>query len=306
MAQLAEAPVPDLLHRLGITWAGWVEAVLGRDGSRADTTLAHLVAIAASLVIVGLDGAHPLTSGLLTWMIIAVGFSGLRIATLGTRIALSTLVLDAAGMGVFVAGTGSPGSPFYLLALAGIWWAAHVATARGVALYGAAFMVVYLPLVVPGTLGTPAFGGAIEELVVLVGIAILAQRFVRIDQRALTLNDALECAPFGMEQLALREGLVRALHTMNIPVDVVLAAGQVGLTAVQAELLSYLMLGLSNFEISDAAGVSEATVRYRLTRLYRTLGVRGRRDAAQRARDLGLAAPDASPSTKTVARQHHS
>ena len=36
--------------------------------------------------------------------------------------------------------------------------------------------------------------------------------------------------------------------------------------------------------------VSEATVRYRLTRLYRCLGVKGRKAAAERARELGLGA----------------
>jgi DNA-binding CsgD family transcriptional regulator len=75
---------------------------------------------------------------------------------------------------------------------------------------------------------------------------------------------------------------------MDISLDVVLAAGQLGLTAIQAELLSYLVLGLTNMEISDATRLSEAAVRYRLTRLYRMLGVRGRREAADRARALGL------------------
>jgi DNA-binding CsgD family transcriptional regulator len=57
---------------------------------------------------------------------------------------------------------------------------------------------------------------------------------------------------------------------------------------MQIELLAYLMLGLTNQQIADAASVSEATVRYRLTPLYRTLGVRGRKAAAERARELGL------------------
>jgi len=88
--------------------------------------------------------------------------------------------------------------------------------------------------------------------------------------------------------MAIREGLRRALGNMDVPLDVLLAAGQLGLTAIQAELLSYLVLGLTNLEISDATRLSEAAVRYRLTRLYRLLGVRGRREAAERARDLGL------------------
>jgi DNA-binding NarL/FixJ family response regulator len=67
-----------------------------------------------------------------------------------------------------------------------------------------------------------------------------------------------------------------------------MVAGQIGLTADQVELLGYLLLGFGNHQIADAIGRSEATVRYRLTNLYRSLGVRGRRTAVQQARDLGL------------------
>ena len=265
------------------------------EGHRSDTALAHVAALAAALLIMVLDGTRPPASDLLVWLAISMGFSILRVATIGRKVATSTVVLDAIGMVVFIAGTGAPGSPFYLLALAGSWWAAHVPRTRGTAAYAIAFSVVYLALVVPQTLGSPAFGQALEELAILVVVATLANRFVQVDRRATGLNQALYGAPFGAEQLAIREGLVRALRTMDIPIDVVLAAGQVGLTAVQAEILCYLMLGLTNIEISDAAGVSEATVRYRLTRLYRALGVRGRRDAAERAKALGLSPPTRMP-----------
>jgi DNA-binding CsgD family transcriptional regulator len=242
-------------------------------------------------VTLALAGSHPRTEDLLVWLAIASGFSVLRVATIGRKVTTSTVVLDAIGTAVFMAGTGAPGSPFYLLALAGTWWAAHVPRTRGTMAYCVAFALAYLALVVPRTIGTPGSGHALEELASLVVVAILANRFIQVDRRAVALSDALYGAPFGAEQLAIREGLVRALRTMDIPVDVVLAAGQVGLTAVQAEILCYLMLGLTNVEISDAAGVSEATVRYRLTRLYRTLGVRGRKDAARRAHELGLSPP---------------
>ena len=125
----------------------------------------------------------------------------------------------------------------------------------------------------------------------LVVMAFLSDWFVRVDHRALELNAALQAPRFGPEQIAIREGLQRALGSMDIPLDVVLAAGQLGLTAIQAELLSYLVLGLTNLEIADATHLSEAAVRYRLTRLYRTLGVGGRREAAARARELGLPGP---------------
>jgi DNA-binding CsgD family transcriptional regulator len=101
---------------------------------------------------------------------------------------------------------------------------------------------------------------------------------------------------------SVRVGLTRAVRGGTVPVDILLTAGQLGLTAIQTELIAYLILGLSNQEIADALSVSEATVRYRLTRLYRVLDVRGRKAAAERARELGLdalvatAGPDAEAS----------
>jgi DNA-binding CsgD family transcriptional regulator len=83
-------------------------------------------------------------------------------------------------------------------------------------------------------------------------------------------------------------GLSRAVQGGVVPIDVLLTAGQLGLTALQTELIAYLILGLSNMEIADAMNISEATVRWRLTRLYRVLDVRGRKAAAERARELGL------------------
>jgi DNA-binding CsgD family transcriptional regulator len=50
------------------------------------------------------------------------------------------------------------------------------------------------------------------------------------------------------------------------------------------------VLGLTNQEIADATKVSVPTVRYRLTRLYRMLGVPGRKAAIAAAREFGLAA----------------
>jgi DNA-binding CsgD family transcriptional regulator len=146
-------------------------------------------------------------------------------------------------------------------------------------------------LVVPRALQDHMLVGAFEDGAFLIVIAVLSDWFVRVDRRALELNAALHAPRFGSEHIAIREGLERALGNMDIPLDVVLAAGRLGLTAIQAELLSYLVLGLTNMEISDATQLSESAVRYRLTRLYRTLGVNGRLEAAARARELGLPGP---------------
>ncbi len=96
----------------------------------------------------------------------------------------------------------------------------------------------------------------------------------------------------------MKAGLSRAIGGGLVPIDALLAAGQLGLTASQTELIPYLMLGMSNQEIADALSVSEATVRYRLTRLYRCLGVKGRKAAAERARELGLGGAAARDCTR--------
>jgi DNA-binding CsgD family transcriptional regulator len=131
---------------------------------------------------------------------------------------------------------------------------------------------------------------AIEDGSVVFIVALLSDWFVRVDVRAIALSEALAKAPAGAEKLAIRDGLRRALGPMEISMDVLLAASREGLTVLQAELLAYLVLGLTNQEIADATSVGEATVRYRLTRLYRALGVRGRKAAIARAHEIGLAA----------------
>lgn len=105
---------------------------------------------------------------------------------------------------------------------------------------------------------------------------------------ATALSEAFAEAPAGPEKLAIREGLIRALGPMEIPLDVLLTAALEDFTVIQAELLAYLAMGLTNQEIADATKVSEATVRYRLTGLYRALGVRGRKAAVARAHEIGL------------------
>ena len=273
-------PTADLRIR-PLTW----------DDPELRMLVAHVAALVAALVILIVQRPQPMRAGeALIGVVISVGFTLVRVLAVRRRLAVSTLALDAVGTVVFLAGTGAPTSPFFVLALAGVWWAAHVPRRRSGLVYGISFACAYALLVIPQALQVSALVEALEDASVLIIVAILSDWFVRVDRRALALGEALTVPPFGAEQLAIREGLLRALRTMDIPVDVVLAAGQVGLTAVQAELLAYLVLGLTNLEISDAVGVSEATVRYRLTRLYRALGVRGRREAARRARDLGLVA----------------
>jgi DNA-binding CsgD family transcriptional regulator len=262
---------------------------LSSDDPRLRTLVAHLAALAAALVILAIQGPGPMSVGqILIAVAIGLGFSLLHVLSVMRRLAVSSLMLDAVGMVLLLVGTGAPTSPFYVLALAGVWWAAHVPRPRSGSIYAITVTAAYALLVVPQALRDHMLVEAFEDASVLLILAFLSDWFVRVDRRALELNEALHAARFGPEHTAIREGLQRALGSMDISLDVVLAAGQLGLTAIQAELLSYLVLGLTNMEISDATQLSEAAVRYRLTRLYRMLGVRGRREAADRARALGL------------------
>jgi DNA-binding CsgD family transcriptional regulator len=281
-------PGTGIVRRLRATWLNERLTAFTLEDPRTTTALAHYSALAASFAIVALHPPLQLADQLPVWAAVVAAFSFLRMATLRRRLATSTVMLDAGGMAVFLAGTDAPGSPFYLFVLAGVWWAAHVRPSRGGLLYGIGFAIAYLLLALPIALREQTVSVILTEVIAVITIGGLSDWFIGLDRQALALNEAVRSAPVGMERLAIREGLVRALGSSHVPVDVVLTAGQLGLTADQAELLSYLVLGLSNLEIADALDASEATVRYRLTRLYRALGVRGRRAAASRARELGI------------------
>ena len=266
--------------------------LLVSEDPRPRILVAHLAAIAAAVAILAIQGPSPLANGtLIVALLVALGLSLLRALTVRKELRISSVLLDAAGTAVFLAGTGAPSSPFYVLSLAGVWWAAHLPRRHGGLAYALAFVAAYVALIGPEALRQRQLVEAFDDGAVILVVAVLSDWFVRVDRRALELNEALHAPRFEPEHLAIREGLQRALGNMDVPLDVVLAAGRLGLTAIQAELLSYLMLGLTNMEIADATRLSEAAVRYRLTRLYRTLGVRGRHEAADRARQLGLPGP---------------
>ena len=221
-----------------------------------------------------------------------IGFAGLRMVSARRTLVPSTLVLDAIGTVLFLAGTDAPSSPYFFVALAGAWWAAHVPRPHSGAVWGLAFAGAYAVLVMPGAIRENILVHALEDSSVVVIIAFLSDWFVRVDGRAIALSEALAQAPAGADKLAIRVGLQRALGPTEMPMDVLLAASHEGLTVLQAELLAYLVLGLTNQEIADATSVSEATVRYRLTRLYRALGVRGRKAAVALAHQMGDPPPN--------------
>jgi DNA-binding NarL/FixJ family response regulator len=160
---------------------------------------------------------------------------------------------------------------------------------RGAALYAIVFLIPYAVLVVPGAWGRNALAEAAEDLLTVAVLALMVDWFLAVDRRAMELSKAVTTARTGdVSDIQLRQRLALAASESPLPIDTLLVGGQLGLTVDQVELLGYLLLGLGNHQIADAVGRSEATVRYRLTRLYRALGVRGRRSAVQRARELGL------------------
>jgi DNA-binding CsgD family transcriptional regulator len=248
-----------------------------------------MVAVGAIGLVIATDVESSTPSApLVVELVIVLGFALLRIMSVGRRLSLSTVALDGVGTAVVLAGTGAPASPFFFLALAGAWWAAHISRRHTGALYAGAFVVGYAILAVPEAVRDRVFVLALEDMVIVVIVGVLSDWFVRVDRRAIELSEALAKAPAGVEKLAIREGLSRALGPMEIPLDILLTAAREGFTVIQAELLAYLAMGLTNPEIADATKVSEATVRYRLTRLYRALGVRGRKAAVARAHEIGL------------------
>jgi DNA-binding CsgD family transcriptional regulator len=250
---------------------------------------AHLVALLATALALAVDeGVEGRVEAELTSLLIFLGFAVLRVASVGRTLATSTLMLDAVGTALLLFGTGAPGSAYIFMAVAGAWWAANVPRRGGALLWAAAFAAAYGSLVLPVALRDRAVLGALEDLSVVVIVGLLADRLLRGSRHANELQAMRARVPAGAEHVAIREGLTRALGPMEISLDVLLAAAGAGLTVIQAELLAYLQMGLTNQEIADATKVGEPTVRYRLTALYRALGVRGRKAAVVRAMELAL------------------
>jgi DNA-binding CsgD family transcriptional regulator len=246
--------------------------------------LPQLLALAAAAVVAG-AWRSPAPGELGVSLLIAVGLAGLRLAATRSDLVRSTFVLDAVGVALLIGGTGNAHSPFLGIGLAGAWWAAGMG--RNGALYGAAFLAAYLVLVVPGALRGQEVAAVVYQPAIVAVIGVLGDQ-LRWSRHPSRWSFTVLQRSSRADPDSVRVGLSRAIRGGAVPMDVLLTAGQLGLTAMQTELIAYLILGLSNQEIADALSVSEATVRYRLTRLYRILDVRGRKAAAERARELGL------------------
>jgi DNA-binding NarL/FixJ family response regulator len=72
------------------------------------------------------------------------------------------------------------------------------------------------------------------------------------------------------------------------------AAAGIGLTRREGEIVELVQTGMSNAEMANTLFVTEQTIKFHLSNIYRKLGVSNRTQAAARARGLGL--PSAGPS----------
>jgi ATP/maltotriose-dependent transcriptional regulator MalT len=190
---------------------------------------------------------------------------------------------------VIVVLTAAPHSEFHFVVLAGVWWGGRMLPRHGAALYAIAFLIPYTLVVVPDAWSRGALAEAAEDLLTVAVLALMVDWFLAVDRMAMQLSTAISSGRAGTaSDIELRRRLALAAGESPLPVDTLVVGGQLGLTADQIELLGYLLLGLANHQIADAVGRSEATVRYRLTRLYRALGVNGRGAAVRRARELGI------------------
>ena len=251
--------------------------------------LVSIAAIVAALIIGTLQGPQPHDEAFPAALAIAAALVVGRYVALRVRATVWVIGADAILSLLVVALTSAPHSEFHFVALAGVWWAGRLVPRRGAALYALAFLTPYVVVILPVAWLQGALAEAVEDLLTVAVLALLVDWFLAVDRRAKRLSDALIVAEAsGTSQIEARRRLALAAGESPLPVDTLMVAGQIGLTADQVELLGYLLLGFSNHQIADAIGRSEATVRYRLTSLYRSLGVRGRRAAVQRARDLGL------------------
>jgi DNA-binding CsgD family transcriptional regulator len=265
-------------------------ATLGLDprGSGFAAVLG-ILAIAVAFLLGLLLGPERHDEGFLPATALALGLVASRYLALRGSWGAWIVLVDAVITLVAVALTSAPHSEFHFVALAGIWWAGRLVSRHGAATYAIAFLVPYAVVVLPGAWDRGALAEAAEDLLTVAVLALLVDWYMAVDRRVILLSRMMTAGiARGDSPLELRQRLAAAAGESPLPVDTLVVAGRLGLKADEVELLGYLLLGFGNPQIADAIGRSEATVRYRLTRLYRSLGVRGRREAIERARDLGI------------------
>ncbi|MCI0583847.1 MAG: hypothetical protein L0227_13335 [Chloroflexi bacterium] len=144
------------------------------------------------------------------------------------------LGLDALACFILVAATSAPLSEFHFVALAGVWWAGRLAPRRGAALFALAFLVPYAVFVLPDAWQHGYLAEAADDLLTVAAIALLVDWFMALDRRAMALSAALHAAESrGDSPLETRRRLALAAGDNPLPVDSLVTAGRLGLTANQ-------------------------------------------------------------------------
>lgn len=267
----------------------------------ADTGIAiHAASFFAALILLYVtDGALPAAQALIAFAAFALLVMA-RVTAVLRRDADRSAWIDpivrvmpaavGSGLGLTMVYYGAPDSPLLPLAASAAWETGRrspAALGQFVALFtlayvGAGVLFRFQPgltrpeiiMEVTKSLGLVWLGG-------FIGLGV-----ERATHRRGAGLAALE-RPFASRQQT-RARIAHALRHEPLPVDSLIAGAHLGLEVRETEMLGFLVMGLTNQEVADALSISEATVKYRLTRLYRRLGVRRRAEAIALARSMGM------------------
>lgn len=89
----------------------------------------------------------------------------------------------------------------------------------------------------------------------------------------------------------LRSGVSSSMDTKNVEPEWLENNNEFGLSAREIEVLHKLALGLRNQDIAKALFLSEGTVKNYISNIYSKLNVKGRKEAAYKARETGIIEP---------------
>lgn len=88
--------------------------------------------------------------------------------------------------------------------------------------------------------------------------------------------------------LITQEMASKMIKSMNMNNSSAVKSNEYGLSAREIEVLHKLASGLRNQDIAEALFLSEGTVKNYISTIYSKLHVKGRREAARKARDSGI------------------
>lgn len=130
------------------------------------------------------------------------------------------------------------------------------------------------------------YGGIVAAIFAAIGIW-LGQRMTR-RAPATTPGPASASVPTPASSTSNSAGQPVDAPFTDQPIVDRQAAGELGITPRELEILGFIAEGLSNREIAERAGVSENTVKTHSSRLFDKLDARRRTQAVQRGKALGL------------------